>query len=156
VDAALAAVGLDAEASTNPYDLGYSRRKLLVLASILAMGTPVVVLDEPTTGQDARGVARIQRIVASLTEAGRTVIAISHDMRFVAETFERVVVLREGRVILDGTPAEVFADRHAAELASTFLEAPLAARLGERLGLGTTPSEEALFAALTARVPGGP
>lgn len=119
------------------------------------METPVVALDEPTTGQDARGMARVQRIVASLAEAGRTVIAISHDMRFVAETFERVVVMREGRVTLDGSPVEVFAGRHAGDLESTFLEAPLAARLGERLGLGTTPSEEALFAALTARGSGG-
>ena len=59
VDEALAATGLTGEADTNPYDLGYSRRKLLALASILAMETPVVVLDEPTTGQDARGVARV-------------------------------------------------------------------------------------------------
>jgi energy-coupling factor transport system ATP-binding protein len=156
VDAALAALGLEGEAASNPYDLGYSRRKLLALASILAMETPVVVLDEPTTGQDARGMARVQRVVGELAAAGRTVIAIIHDMRFVAETFERVVVMREGRVTLDGTPAEVFAGRHAAELASTFLEAPLAARLGERLGLGTTASEEALLGALAAREPGGP
>jgi energy-coupling factor transport system ATP-binding protein len=155
VDAALAAVGLEREAAGNPYDLGYSRRKLLALASILAMETPIVVLDEPTTGQDARGVARVRGIVASLADAGRTVIAISHDMRFVAGTFERVVVMREGRVILDGAPAEVFAGRHAAELASTFLERPLAAELGERLGLGTTPSEEALLAALASSRPGG-
>jgi energy-coupling factor transport system ATP-binding protein len=148
VRAALEAVGLDGEAGTNPYDLGYSRRKLLALASILAMETPVVVLDEPTTGQDARGVARIQGIVDDLGAAGRTVITISHDMRFVAESFERVVVMREGRVILDGPPATVFAGEHAEALASTFLEPPLAARLGERLGLGTTPTETALLDAL--------
>src|SRR5205823_14159648 len=56
VDGALELVGLAALADTNPYDLGYSRRKLLAIASILAMETPVVVLDEPTTGQDARRV----------------------------------------------------------------------------------------------------
>lgn len=151
VDRALEAVGLEGEAATNPYDLGYSRRKLLALASILAMETPVVVLDEPTTGQDARGVARIQRIVGDLGAAGRTVITISHDMRFVAESFERVVVMRAGRVILDGPPAGVFAAEHAEALASTFLEAPLAARLGERLGLGTTPTETALLDALATR-----
>ena len=151
VAAALEAVGLEGEAGTNPYDLGYSRRKLLALASILAMQTPVVVLDEPTTGQDARGVERIQRIVASLGGAGRTVVTISHDMRFVAESFGRVIVMRAGRVILDGPPATVFSAEHAGTLASTFLEAPLAARLGERLGVGTTPSEAALLDALAAR-----
>lgn len=158
---ALAVTGLDGEADTNPYDLGYSRRKLLALASILAMGTPVVVLDEPTTGQDARGVARVRGIVADLAAAGRTVIAISHDMRFVAESFERVVVMRAGRIVLDGTPAEVFAEAAWETLASTFLEPPLPARIGARLGLGSTPTDEALLAALasdgaTPPLPGPP
>ena len=148
IDAALVATGLDRDAQTNPYDLGYSRRKLLALASILAMGTPVVVLDEPTTGQDARGVDRVRRIVAELAEAGRTVVTISHDMRFVAEAFERVVVMRDGRVVADGSPAEVFAQAAWPTLASTFLEPPLAARVGARLGLGSTPTEAALVAAL--------
>jgi energy-coupling factor transport system ATP-binding protein len=149
VEAALVATGLEKDADTNPYDLGYSRRKLLALASILAMDTPVVVLDEPTTGQDARGVERIHAIVADLSAAGRTVIAISHDMRFVAEAFERVVVMREGRIALDGTPAEVFAEAAWPTLASTFLEPPLPARLGARLGLGSTPTDAALLAGLS-------
>ena len=148
VDSALAAVGLTDAAAENPYDLGFSRRKLLALASVLAMGTPVIVLDEPTTGQDAAGIARIQGIVANLASASRTVIAISHDMRFVAETFGRVVVMGAGRVLLDGSPAEVFAEPAWPTLASTFLEPPLAARVGARLGLGSTPTESALVEAL--------
>jgi energy-coupling factor transport system ATP-binding protein len=154
IDEALLATGLDSEAGTNPYDLGYSRRKLLALASILAMGTPVVVLDEPTTGQDARGVARIQRVVAGLSEQGRTVIAISHDMRFVAETFARVVVMGAGRILQDGTPAEVFAEQAWPTLESTYLEPPLAARIGARLGLGATPTEAGLVDTLTNRSSG--
>jgi energy-coupling factor transport system ATP-binding protein len=148
IDEALVATGLDGEAQTNPYDLGYSRRKLLALASILAMETPIVVLDEPTTGQDARGVERIRAIVDALAAAGRTVVAISHDMPFVAESFERVVVMRDGRIVLDGSPAEAFAESAWPTLASTFLEPPLAARIGSRLGLGSTPTDEALLAAL--------
>ena len=111
VDGAMRATGLAGAEATNPYDLGGARRKLLALASVLAMETPVLVLDEPTTGQDAPGVERVSEIVESVAAAGRTLIAISHDMRFVAETFERVVVMRDGRVILDGSPAEVFAQR---------------------------------------------
>jgi energy-coupling factor transport system ATP-binding protein len=156
IDAALWVTGLDKDAHTNPYDLGYSRRKLLALASILAMGTPVVVLDEPTTGQDARGLERIRQIVGDLAAAGRTVIAISHDMRFVAEAFERVVVMRDGRIVLDGTPAVVFAEAAWPTLASTFLEPPLAARIGARLGLGSTPTDEALLAALGGAAARGP
>jgi energy-coupling factor transport system ATP-binding protein len=146
--AALAAVGLDGLADANPYDLGFSRRKLLALASVLAMETPVVVLDEPTTGQDARGLRRIQDVVARAAAAGRTVIAISHDMRFVAETFERVVVMGGGRILLDGAPADVFAGAAWPVLATTYLEAPFAARAGARLGLGSTPTDEALVDAL--------
>lgn len=148
---ALEVVGLDWAADENPYDLGYSRRKLLTIASVLAMRTPVVVLDEPTTGQDLRGVARVRTIVAALAEEGRTVITISHDMRFVAETFRRVVVMRAGRIVLDGTPADVFAEANWPALASTYLEPPLAARVGARLGLGSTPTEARLVEALAAR-----
>ena len=156
VDAALASTGLDGEASTNPYDLGYSRRKLLALASILAMGTPVVVLDEPTTGQDARGVERIRAIVERLADEGRTVVAISHDMRFVAESFERVVVMRDGRIVLDGNPDAVFAEPAWETLASTFLEPPLAARIGARLGLGSTATDKSLAKGLVSRRAEGP
>jgi len=156
VNAALEQVGLADQADTNPYDLGYSRRKLLAMASILAMDTPVVVLDEPTTGQDARGIRRVESIVASLGARGRTVIAISHDMRFVAEAFERVLVLRDGHLVLDGTPAEVFAESNWPTLASTFLEPPFTARVGARLGLGSTPTTTALVEALGRRAASTP
>lgn len=154
VRSALAAAGLEGEGATNPYDLGLGRRKLLALASVLAMRTPVLVLDEPTTGQDARGVARIGEIVASVSSEGRTVIAISHDMRFVAESFARVVVMRAGRIVADGPPETVFAREGWETLAETFLEPPLAAVVGDRIGLGSTPTDAALIDALRAREAG--
>jgi len=147
---AISAVGLEGHEATNPYDLGQSRRKLLALASVLAMRTPVLVLDEPTTGQDARGVDRVRDVVRAVSAEGRTVIAISHDMRFVAETFERVIVMRAGRIILDGTPAETFAADAWDALRSTYLEPPLAARVGARRGVGSTPTDAGLIAALRA------
>jgi energy-coupling factor transport system ATP-binding protein len=148
VDDALEAVDLAAEARTNPYDLGASRRKLLALASVLAMHTPVLVLDEPTTGQDLRGVAIMRRVIEEAQAAGRTVIAISHDMEFVASALGRVAVMQAGRVILDGPPREVFAEPSWPALRATYLEPPLAARVGARLGLGPTPTDEALIGAL--------
>jgi energy-coupling factor transport system ATP-binding protein len=150
VSDALTAAGLADEEGTNPYDLGQSRRKLLTLASVLAMRTPVLVLDEPTTGQDARGIERVRTIVETVAAEGRTVIAISHDMRFVAETFGRVIVMRAGRVILDGTPGEVFAAEAWDALRSTYLEPPLAAVLGNRLGVGSTPADAGLINRLRA------
>ena len=103
VDAALAAVGLQNRAGENPYDLGLARRKLLAIASVLAMGTSVVVLDEPTPGQDEDGHARLRKIVANLASEGRTVVAVSHDRGFIADAFERVVVLDAGRTVADGS-----------------------------------------------------
>jgi hypothetical protein len=65
--------------------------------------------------------------------------------------FPRLVVIRAGRVILDGTPAEVFAEADWQVLATTYLDPPLAAREGARLGLGSTPTEATLIAALAGR-----
>jgi len=154
VEGALAAVGLADAADTNPYDLGYSRRKLLSLASVLAMQTPIVVLDEPTTGQDARGVELVRGIIKWLRTTGTTVVAISHDIEFVAGMFERVVVMGSGRVLLDGRPDEVFEESNWPVLASTHVDPPLAVRVGAALGLGCTPSIAAL-AASASRPAGG-
>jgi energy-coupling factor transport system ATP-binding protein len=153
VAGALDAVGMGQMADANPYDLGFSHRKLLAIASILAMDTPVVILDEPTTGQDARGLERVRAIIERLAGEGRTVIAVSHDMRFVAETARRVVVMRAGRVVLDGPPTVAFAEPNWAALASTYLEPTLPARVGARLGLGTTPTDASLVRAAESRQP---
>ncbi len=147
---ALAAVGLSGEEATNPYDLGAARRKLLAIASVLAMRTPTLVLDEPTTGQDGTGIGRIQDLVRQITGEGRTVIAVSHDLRFVAETFPRVVVLRAGRVILDASPGEAFAATNEDVLRSTGLEPPPAAVLAAQLGVEGVATETGLVAALAA------
>jgi energy-coupling factor transport system ATP-binding protein len=148
VGEALDMTGLTGMESRNPYDLGQSRRKLLALASVLAMRTPVLVLDEPTTGQDRRGTARVGAVIARASAEGRTVVAITHDMEFVAELFARVVVMRAGRVVLDGAPREVFEAGRREILRSTNLEAPLPARVAARLGLGPIATQDDLLAAL--------
>jgi energy-coupling factor transporter ATP-binding protein EcfA2 len=66
----------------------------------------------------------------------------------VAEAFERVIVMRAGRILLDGRPDEVFAANAWPALESTYLEPPLAARVGHRLGLGSTPTDGDLIEAL--------
>jgi energy-coupling factor transport system ATP-binding protein len=124
VDDALELTGLAGERSTNPYDLDVSVRKLVALASVLAMEPPLLVLDEPTMGQDQPGVSRIGGIVGAWAAAGRTVIAITHDMRFAARHFGRIVVMRRGEIVLDGPPATVFDAAHDELLASTGLRRP--------------------------------
>lgn len=134
---ALATVGLLAEADAHPHHLSLSERKRIALAGVLAMRTPVVVLDEPTTGQDARGVEMIAGIVERLAAEGRTVLAITHDMDFCAEHFERVIVMAGGEVQADGDPREVF--RQADVLARAAVEPPQLLRLAGSLGWGSRP-----------------
>ena len=135
VTRSLAAVGLAGERTTNPYDLDLSRRKLVALAGILAMDPAVLVLDEPTTGQDADGVERIGAIIEAFRSAGRSVVAVTHDMEFAARQFTRIVVMRAGEVVADGPPADVFVPANGALLASTGLTLPPATRIAARLGL---------------------
>jgi energy-coupling factor transport system ATP-binding protein len=148
VDRALELAGLSKVRQINPYDLGLSVRKLVSLASVLAMEPAVLVLDEPTTGQDGPGVARIGAIVEAYRRAGRTVIAVTHDMEFAATHFGRVVIMRSGEVIADGSPADVLSAGQSDLLASTGLEPPVAARIGARLGLSGTPTLAGLVEAL--------
>ncbi|MGE5593126.1 MAG: energy-coupling factor ABC transporter ATP-binding protein [Betaproteobacteria bacterium] len=117
----------------HPYDLGLAQRKLVAIASVVAMDTPYIVLDEPTTGQDHPGTEKLGRLVARLTGAGKTVIAITHDMEFASSHFARIIVMAQGQVILDGAPHEVFS--RPADLEKAAVEAPQIARLGELLGL---------------------
>jgi energy-coupling factor transport system ATP-binding protein len=109
VQAALQAVGLEGEADAHPGDLGESGRKLLTIASVLAMACPVLVLDEPTAGLDDAGGAMLARIVEQHRSQGGTVIAVSHDEAFVRTTFRRVVRLESGHIAADGAPREVLA-----------------------------------------------
>ena len=148
----LAAVGLQDVRATNPYDLDLSRRKLVALAGVLAMDPAVLVLDEPTTGQDADGIERVEAVVRAYRCAGRTVVAITHDMEFAAANFSRIVVMRLGEVALDGPPAAVFQVSNVDLLASTGLTLPPVARIGVLLGLDPVPLDvRGLVAALAAR-----
>ena len=138
VTEALKLTGLTASAAHHPHHLSLSERKRVALAAVLAMDTPVVVLDEPTPGQDGLGVDMISSIVRVLHEQGRTVVAITHDMDFCAENFERVVVMAQGRITADGTPAEVFAQRDVLDGAR--VEPPQIMRLAKALGWDVAPT----------------
>jgi len=142
---ALEMTALTAHKDTNPYDLSPTWRKMVALAAVIAMDTPIVVFDEPTTGQDAAGVARIARVIAALRAKGRTVITITHDIDFCAENFERVIALAQGQVLLDGPAREVLAQEEA--LARTYVDPPQLARLAKQLGLPVVPLNQEEFLA---------
>ena len=130
--AALKVVGLEQLADENPYDLELAERKLVAIASVLAMDTKVIILDEPTIAQDWKGRKIIQKMIRDLSSQGKTVIAILHDMDFVAESFERVIVMAHGKVLADGTKEEVFAQKDILEQAK--LDQPYLTKLCQRLG----------------------
>ena len=130
--AALKLVGLEQLADENPYDLELAERKLVAIASVLAMDTKVIILDEPTIAQDWKGRKIIQKMIRDLSSQGKTVIAILHDMDFVAESFERVIVMAHGKVLADGTKEEVFAQKDILEQAR--LDQPYLTKLCQRLG----------------------
>jgi energy-coupling factor transport system ATP-binding protein len=143
VTAALNQVQLEAVAQTHPYDLHAAQRKRVALAAVLAMQTPIIIFDEPTTGQDSRGVALIGAIIESLKQDGRTVLTISHDIDFCAEHFPRVVVMANGQVLADGPATAVLGQTEL--LAQTAVQPPQLARLAAALGLPTTPLTVAAF-----------
>jgi energy-coupling factor transport system ATP-binding protein len=104
---ALGSTELSDKTETNPYDLSPTWRKMVAIASIIAMDTPIVIFDEPTTGQDAANIARIANVIKGLRERGKTVITITHDIDFCAENFERVIAMSQGKVLLDGKANDV-------------------------------------------------
>lgn len=134
---------LSDKTETNPYDLSATWRKMVALASIIAMDTDIVIFDEPTTGQDAVNVARIAHVVKTLRERGKTVITITHDIDFCAENFERVIALSQGKVLLDGQANEVLGQEEI--LATTYVDPPQLTRLGKRLGFKKTVRNEKEF-----------
>lgn len=134
-------------AHTHPFDLGASGRKLVTIASALAMDTPVVVMDEPTAGLDGFQQAQLAHILVELRQRGRTVLVITHDLDFAAENLDRLVLLRNGQIGADAPLPEAIAN--GAEPDEYY--APQVARLAGRIGLSRTPLTPAALVAEAAR-----
>jgi len=147
VQDALTMTELSDKTETNPYDLSATWRKMLALASVIAMDTDIVIFDEPTTGQDAMNIARIANVIQTLRGRGKTIITITHDIDFCAENFERVIALSQGKVLLDGKANEALGEEEI--LATTYVDPPQLTRLGKRLGFkSTVRNQEDFLAAL--------
>ena len=129
---ALELTGLSGKEKENPYDLELYERKMTAIASVLAMDTDVLILDEPTIAQDWKGRQIIGSIIRSLSGRGKLVIAILHDMDFVAENFERVIIMAHGQVLADGSARDVFMQDEALKTAR--LQKPYMMQLSEVLG----------------------
>ena len=142
--------GLEGELQTNPYNLPLSIRKFVTIASVIALNPDTIILDEPTAGQDLIGLQRLSDMIRTLRGMGKTIITITHDMDFVIENFERVIVMANKRKVADGNVKEVFWDRDSMEKAA--LKQPSVCALAERLNLGgEITTEDELVAAVRER-----
>ena len=132
---ALARLGLDYDeyAQRSPFDLSGGQRRRVALAGILAMEPQVLVLDEPAAGMDPQTNREIKGYLRAFNEQGMTVVLVSHSMEDVAELCSQVLVLDQGRIFLQGTPAQVFSPQNAAELRRINLGVPRATKFAMEL-----------------------
>jgi energy-coupling factor transport system ATP-binding protein len=115
---ALEEVGLAHKSAEYPRYLGNGEKLRLCVASILAMGPKLIILDEPTTGLDDNECARLMEVVLKLKSEGVAILIVTHDMNLVAKYADRAIVIADGKIFRDGTPAEVLRDTAAMEAAS--------------------------------------
>ena len=127
-------LNLSAYAQHPPAALGYGLRRQVALASVLAMETPVLVLDEPAAGLDRGAAERLLHVVAERHRQGTTVIMITHDLRWVARYAQRTAILYEGGLVRCAPTRKVLADLDL--LAQVDLDPLPVTVLGSLLGLG--------------------
>jgi len=95
---------------TSPFMLSGGERKRVALASVLAWDPSVVILDEPTIGQDHRQKENLRQFIVQLNGQGKTVVVVTHDIEFVAECNPRVVLMTDGKVVADGEAKKILTD----------------------------------------------
>ena len=134
VQDALALVGMESYAQAAPHLLSGGQKQRIAIAGAIAMQTHCLVLDEPTAMLDPRGRAEVLRAVKKLhEEQGMTIVYITHFMEE-AIAADRIVLMNAGRVVMDGTPHEVFSQSE--KVRALGLDIPLAADLAEHLRRG--------------------
>lgn len=128
VDRELARVALTDYARADPSRMSGGQRQRVCIAGALAMEPQVLVLDEPSSLLDVRGREAIMRVMGRLAAAGATLVHVTHFMDEALEA-DRVIVMRAGRIVLDGTPSEVFCGGNAGLIDELGLELPFDLRL---------------------------
>lgn len=125
--------GLQGYADENPFALSQGQKRRLSVATMVALEQPILILDEPTFGQDQQSTAALMGTLQALHAAGTTILFVTHDMQLVAEYASRVAVMDAGQVIFAGAPRELFGRADILQRASLTL--PPLADLSQRLGL---------------------
>jgi energy-coupling factor transport system ATP-binding protein len=116
----------------NPFFLSKGEKQRVAVAAVMAMHPDILVLDEPTTGQDFKRAKEIMDLAVRLHDEGQTVVVITHDMNLAAEYCDRVVIMEGGRVLLDAPTREAFLAEE--ELNASSLRPPQVTVLGKALG----------------------
>lgn len=124
--------GLLDELEEHPYNLPYSKRKFITIAAIIAMDPKVIILDEPTAGQDRKSTELLGNIINKLVEWNKTVITITHDMEFVVKQFKRVIVMADKKKRTDDHPRNIFWNEELLELSN--LKQPYICQLAKLMG----------------------
>jgi len=144
----LAAVGLTGREEEDPFSLTKGERQRVAVASVLAGRPEVLIFDEPTTGLDDRESRAMMALIEELNRRGHTVIVVTHAMWLAAEYARRVVVMQEGRVVLDAPTRAAFSQIEVLRRAAII--PPQAVRLSQLLG-GTALTVSELVEALRGR-----
>lgn len=130
---AVAQVGLDFDeiAERSPFELSGGQMRRAALAGVLAMRPEILILDEPTAGLDPKGKREIMSLIRNLRGVTRSIIMISHNMDEVAENCSRIIVLSDGKLYGDYTPAQLF--KNTALIKSLNMDTPSVVELTEAL-----------------------
>lgn len=129
-------VGLGSALDKHPFDLTPTEKKFCTIGAVIMMNPQVIVFDEPTCGQDRVGNERLATIISELRKQGKLCITISHDMKFVASNFSRVIVLCQGQVLMDDDVRSVFS--RVDELKQSFVTPPPITRVAQQAGMKAT------------------
>ena len=117
--------------SEHPFSLGKGERQKIAVASILALKPEILVIDEPTTGQDWIGIQGMMKLIDQLHKNGTTIVMITHDMDVVVKYADRVIILNKGTISLDGPTHKVFEQKNI--LGEAFVSRPQIIELSDRL-----------------------
>jgi energy-coupling factor transport system ATP-binding protein len=107
---ALNLLGLTQYRKTSPFMLSGGERKRVALASVLAWDPKILILDEPTIGQDYQQKEKLRQFILQMETQKKTVVIVTHDVEFVAECSPRVILMREGKITADGQARHILTD----------------------------------------------
>ena len=117
----------------DPHTLSRGQKIGIAIASVLSMRPKVLILDEPTLGQDFARIKSLAAILRSMNQQGLAVVVITHDINVAAEYACRVILMDQGKIVADGDPHSILSDEDL--LMSANLEVPTAVHLSRLLGL---------------------